>query len=95
MLEAGFGISVLPMIGLPVAGHPSVVSRPLVEPALVRVVGAYRCRDRSPSPAAGALLDVIRDVVRTYSSDAGGDATKPDQTRRAPTGAPASGRAAL
>ena len=67
MLEAGFGVSILPMIGLPVDGHPTVVSRPLVDPALARVVGAYRRRDRSLSPAAGALLEVIRDVLRTYS----------------------------
>ena len=80
MLEAGFVISILPMIGLPVAGHPSVVSRPLVEPTLVRVVGAYRRRDRSLSPAADALLEVIRDVLRTYPSDADGYATKADRT---------------
>jgi DNA-binding transcriptional LysR family regulator len=80
MLEAGFAISILPMIGLPVAGHPSVVSRPLVEPTLVRVVGAYRRRDRSLSPAADALLEVIRDVLRTYPSDADGYATKADRT---------------
>lgn len=67
MVEAGFAISVLPMIGLPVAGHPTVVARPLVEPSLVRVVGAYRRRDRSLSPAAAALLDVVRHVLRTYS----------------------------
>lgn len=70
MLEAGYGVAVLPMIGLPVAGHPTLVSRPLLEPKLARVIGAYRRRDRSLSPAAAALLDVVRGVLRTYAEPA-------------------------
>lgn len=74
MLEAGYGIAVLPMIGLPVAGHPTLVSRPLVEPKLARVVGAYRRRDRSLSPAAAAFLDVVRTTLRTYAAPRRGTA---------------------
>ena len=73
MLEAGHGIAVLPMIGLPVEGHPTLVSRPLMEPRLARVIGAYRRRDRSLSPAASALLEVIRDVLRGYAAPARGE----------------------
>jgi DNA-binding transcriptional LysR family regulator len=68
MLEAGYGVAVLPMIALPVEGHPTLVTRPLVEPKLARVIGAYRRRDRSLSPAATALLDVVRDVLRIYAA---------------------------
>lgn len=64
MLEAGFGVSVLPEIALPVAGHPTLVTRPLVEPVLSRSIGIYRRRDRSLSPAASALLDVVRSVLK-------------------------------
>lgn len=67
MLEMGFGVAVLPEIALPVAGHPTLVSRPLVEPELSRTIGAYRRRDRSLSPAAAAFLNVVRDVFRDLS----------------------------
>ncbi|MBU3651546.1 MAG: LysR family transcriptional regulator [Limnohabitans sp.] len=63
MLEAGFGVAVLPQLGLPVQGHPTLVVRPLVRPTMSRVVGVYRRLDRSLSPAASALLDVIRWVL--------------------------------
>ncbi|KQP44658.1 LysR family transcriptional regulator [Pseudorhodoferax sp. Leaf274] len=91
MVEAGFGISVLPMIGLPVAGHPKVVSRPLVQPTLSRVVGTCRRTDRTLSPAASALLEAIREVLRTYAIEtevqggarSGGRPRPPAQRRRA------------
>ena len=62
MLEAGLGVSILPLLALPVEGHPTLVTRPLIEPQMARTVGIYRRQDRSLSPAAAALLDVIRAV---------------------------------
>lgn len=64
MLEAGFGVAVLPEIALPVPGHPTLVARPLVEPELSRSIGVYSRRDRSFSPAASAFLEVVRAVLR-------------------------------
>jgi DNA-binding transcriptional LysR family regulator len=63
MLESGFGVAVLPALALPVAGHPTLTSQPMCAPTLSRTVGALYRRDRSFSPAAAALLDVIRCVL--------------------------------
>lgn len=68
MLETGFGVAILPEIALPVAGHPTLVSRPLTAPKFSRTIGAYRRRDRSLSPAASAFLGVVRDVFKSLSA---------------------------
>jgi DNA-binding transcriptional LysR family regulator len=67
MLEVGFGVAVLPEIALPVAGHPTLVSKPLVKPELSRTIGSYQRRDRSLSPAASAFLGVVKDVFNGLS----------------------------
>jgi DNA-binding transcriptional LysR family regulator len=64
MLEAGFGVAVLPEIALPVARHPTLVALPLVRPKMSRTIGIYRRRDRSLSPAAQAFVEVIRTVLK-------------------------------
>jgi len=64
MLESGFGVAVLPVLALPVTGHPSLVTLPLMQPILHRTIGILHRKDRSFSPAAAALLDVLRSVVR-------------------------------
>jgi len=64
MLEAGVGVSILPRLALPVAGHPSVVARPLVAPAMARSVGIVRRLDRSRSPATKAFVAVLREISR-------------------------------
>ena len=64
MLEAGFGISALPAIALPVRDHPTLASLPLVAPVVSRTIGVYRRRDRSLSPAAVTMLDTVREVLR-------------------------------
>lgn len=63
MLEAGFGMAVLPALALPVPEHPTLTARLLVAPPLARSIGTYRRRDRSLSPAALALLESIREVL--------------------------------
>jgi DNA-binding transcriptional LysR family regulator len=67
MLEVDFGVAVLPQIALPIEGHPTLVSIPLVQPAMSRTVGAYRRRDRSLSPAAKAFLEAVSGVTRNFS----------------------------
>jgi DNA-binding transcriptional LysR family regulator len=67
MLESGFGVAVLPVLGLPVSKHPTLVTLPLTQPVLHRTIGIFRRKDRSFSPAAAALLDVLRSVLRSPS----------------------------
>lgn len=64
MLEAGFGVAILPAIALPVPGHPSLIAHPLVQPEMSRKIGAYRRADRSLSPAASAFLDSVRTMLK-------------------------------
>lgn len=68
MLEAGIGISVLPVLALPYAGHTLLTHRPLVEPALSREIGILRRKDRSFSPAAEGFLEVLRELLGTAPS---------------------------
>ncbi len=63
MLEAGIGISVLPVLALPYAGHTLLASRPLVEPARSRQIGMLRRKDRSLSPAAEGFVEVLRETM--------------------------------
>ena len=67
MLESGFGVAVLPVLGLPVSKHPTLVTLPLTQPVLHRTIGIFHRKDRSFSPAAAALLDVLRSVLRSPS----------------------------
>ncbi len=69
MLEAGFGIGILPAIALPVAGHPTLIAVRLVKPDLARTIGVFHLRDRSFSPAASALLEVVRSVLQNEDGD--------------------------
>lgn len=68
MLETGFGASVLPAMALPVAEHPLLVSVPLVEPELHRTLGICRRSDRSPSPAAQGMIEVLHTVLETWDT---------------------------
>ncbi|KAA0892805.1 LysR family transcriptional regulator [Pusillimonas sp. ANT_WB101] len=66
MLEAGLGISVLPCLALPVKDHPTLISVPLIKPQLTRTLGIYRRRDRSLSPAAQGLVEIINIVLSQW-----------------------------
>jgi DNA-binding transcriptional LysR family regulator len=71
MLEHGFGVGVLPLLALPVEGHPTLVTRPLVEPQMARTIGVYRRQDRSLSPAATALHEAVKwalDDIRKHGT---------------------------
>ncbi|OLL32020.1 LysR family transcriptional regulator [Burkholderia sp. SRS-W-2-2016] len=61
LVEAGVGISVLPWLALPLPAGASLVARPLV-PRAERRVELVRRRDRSLSPAAEAVWDLIRQL---------------------------------
>ncbi len=78
MLEAGFGVSILPSIALPVNDHPLLLSIPLTKPALSRTIGIYRNRDRSPTPAAQGVMEVIDAVINSWP----GPAHRPERKSR-------------
>jgi DNA-binding transcriptional LysR family regulator len=59
LVEAGLGIAAVPELAMPPGEHPTLVSIPLVEPAVTRTVGLIRRRGRTLSPAAQHLYDMI------------------------------------
>ncbi|MFL6674495.1 MAG: LysR family transcriptional regulator [Massilia sp.] len=59
LVEAGLGIAAVPQLAMPPRGHPTLVSIPLVDPAVTRTVGLIRRRGRTLSPAAQQLYDMI------------------------------------
>ncbi|WP_153100629.1 LysR family transcriptional regulator [Paraburkholderia hayleyella] len=61
LVEAGVGMSVLPWLALPLPAGAALVARPLV-PRAERTVELVRRRDRSLSPAAQAVWDLIRQL---------------------------------
>ncbi|MDR7008223.1 LysR substrate-binding domain-containing protein [Paraburkholderia strydomiana] len=61
LVEAGIGVSVLPWLALPLPAGAALAARPLV-PRAERTVELVRRRDRSLSPAAEAVWDLIREL---------------------------------
>jgi DNA-binding transcriptional LysR family regulator len=59
LVEAGLGIAAVPELAMPPGDHPTLVSIPLVEPAVTRTVGLIRRRGRTLSAAAQQLYDMI------------------------------------
>ena len=61
LVEAGIGVSVLPWLALPLPAGAALTARPLM-PRAERTVELVRRRDRSLSPAAEAVWDLIREL---------------------------------
>jgi DNA-binding transcriptional LysR family regulator len=59
LVEAGLGVAAVPRLAMPLTDHPTLVSVPLVDPAITRTVGLIRRRGRSLSPAAQQLYDLL------------------------------------
>ncbi len=60
MVECGFGVAALPGIAAQAVAHQGLVERPLIGPVAERSIGLVTPRQRSLSPAAQALVDVLR-----------------------------------
>ncbi len=60
MVEAGFGITVLPPYALGPASARSLVVRPLDAPSIVREIEVVHREDRSLSPAAAEFVRLLR-----------------------------------
>lgn len=65
LVQAGVGLSIVPESALATPLYRDIVSRPLDEPRLMRRLGLLRLRDRAPSPAAEAFLDLLRPRLHT------------------------------
>jgi len=61
LIEAGLGVSILPTLALPFPAGSSLVMRPLI-PRAERTVALVRRRERSLSPAAEAVWQLIRQL---------------------------------
>jgi DNA-binding transcriptional LysR family regulator len=68
MLEAALGIGILPRMALPPSHHSILTYRPLVRPVLSRILGIVRRKDRSYSPAAAAVKDILMAVAGVKES---------------------------
>lgn len=60
MVAAGVGVSALPELAARVAQRPGVVQRRLGAPVLRRPIGLVRLRNRSLSPAAQRMVELLR-----------------------------------
>jgi DNA-binding transcriptional LysR family regulator len=60
MVEAGFGITVLPLYALSVLPKQSLVARPLVDPSVMREIDVAHRGDRSLSPAAAEFVRLLK-----------------------------------
>jgi DNA-binding transcriptional LysR family regulator len=59
LAEAGLGVTAVPRLAMPPAGHPTLVALPLVEPTVTRTIGLLRRRGRSLAPAAQDLYELV------------------------------------
>ncbi|UUX97123.1 LysR family transcriptional regulator [Aquabacterium sp. J223] len=62
LVEAGLGVAAVPSMAMPGPDHPTLVSVPLVEPAVTRKMGLIRRRRHALSPAAQQLYDLFSAV---------------------------------
>ncbi len=63
MVASGLGVAALPELAAAVAAMPGVVRRPIIDPDISRPIGLVTRRHRSLSPAAVALVDILREEM--------------------------------
>lgn len=59
LVERGLGVSVLPKLATPPAGHPVIVTRAIGEPEIKRTIGIVERRASRLSPAAQRFRDML------------------------------------
>mgnify|MGYP001550381616 FL=1 len=59
LVEAGVGIGVVPKLGMPRSGHATLISVPLIEPAISRRLGLITRRGRALPAAAQLFYDFL------------------------------------
>jgi DNA-binding transcriptional LysR family regulator len=70
LIEAGVGIGAVPRFAIPADGKTGLITVPLIDPPVVRMMGVIRRRGRPLSPAAQAFRDSL-----TLASPHGGQAS--------------------
>lgn len=63
MVECGFGVAALPEIAAGAVAQNGIVQRPLIGPVAERSIGLVTSRSRSLSPAAMALVQVLKEYL--------------------------------
>jgi LysR family carnitine catabolism transcriptional activator len=64
MVRSGLGVAALPELAAVVARGADVVQRPLVAPKMLRPIGLVTRHGRTPSPAAAAMVTLVREEMR-------------------------------
>jgi DNA-binding transcriptional LysR family regulator len=64
LVEAGLGVGVVPQLAMPPDNHPALVSVPLLDPEVTRVLGLIVRRGRQMSPAADLLFGMLLEKKR-------------------------------
>jgi DNA-binding transcriptional LysR family regulator len=92
MVEAGLGIAALPEMTMPRRPHPTLVSRPLVNPVLKRTMAIIRRRGTNLSPAGQSFYNILKlkwpkrgdadRVEEPYARDAGSVKSRRQQPGR-------------
>lgn len=59
LVEAGVGVSALPLSAIPDSAQSMIVARPLIEPEIVRTIGVVRRADATLSPTAEKLYKTL------------------------------------
>ncbi|MDZ4188334.1 MAG: LysR family transcriptional regulator [Hydrogenophaga sp.] len=64
LVEAGLGVAAVPAMAVPRKGHPLLVSVPLTNPEVTRIMGLIRRRSGQLTPAAQQLYDLFLNAKR-------------------------------
>lgn len=67
LVEAGVGVSAMPLSAIPDSAHSMIVARPLVEPEIVRTIGVVRRADAILCPTAEKLYSTLLSLAATNS----------------------------
>jgi LysR family transcriptional regulator, carnitine catabolism transcriptional activator len=67
LVSAGLGVAALPELAANVGPDEGIVRRPLRAPDLRRPIGLVTLRGRSLSPAAQAMVDLLREAVSKFA----------------------------
>ena len=72
LVERGLGLSVLPKLATPPRDHPLIVTKPIVDPPVVRTIGLAERRVGRLSPTAKLFRDMLIDDLTTRSDASAG-----------------------
>jgi DNA-binding transcriptional LysR family regulator len=71
MVQAGLGVTALPSMALPLLNQSGLVSVPIAQPSVSRVIGLIRRKGTAPSPAARELHATLTACVATFPGTSG------------------------